>query len=476
MGARRVVIVGGGITGLATAHALVNGPRAAELDVVVIEGGATLGGSIRTVRRDGYTIDGGPDSWVASKPQATALAKALGLGDALMPTIEATRRVYIAWKGGLHPLPEGLVLAVPTQVMPMLKTPIFSWRGKMRMGLEPLVPVRHFEGDDDESIGDFVTRRLGSEMTERLAAPLLGGIFAGDATKISIRATFPQFVAMEEKYGSLVLASRAAKKANGASNGKVPPSAFTSLRGGMGSLIDGLARAIGESRIRTSTKVTSIAALDGGDVRGRYRVDLEGAEPIFADDVVLATAAHAAAGALRALDADLSRELDGIPYASTATVFLAFKRADVKHPLDGVGFLVPRPLNRPILAATWASSKWESRAPEGGVLMRAFFGGAWGEELLTKDDAELVALARKELGDLMKLDATPLFAQVFRFQRASPQPLVGHLARIARMKKSLAAHRGLYIAGSGFDGVGVPDCVRQANEVAASILASAKAG
>ncbi len=470
MSARRIVIVGGGITGLATAHALVTGPRATELDVVVLEAGAAPGGNIRTMKRDGYTIDGGPDSWVASKPQATALATAVGLGDDLMPTVEATRRVYVAWKGGLHPLPEGLVLAVPTQVMPMLKTPLFSWAAKLRMGLEIMVPRR--KSRDDESIGEFVTRRLGTEMTERLAAPLLGGIFAGDATKISIRATFPQFVEMEEKHGSLILAMRAAKRANGAPKGKGPPSAFTSLRGGMGSLVDAVVRAIGAARVRTSTCVTSIAKLDAGDARGRFRIDVKGGDSLYADDVVLATPAHAAGVALGALDADLARDLDGIPYASTATVFLAYRRADVKHPLDGVGFLVPRPLGRPILAATWVSSKWESRAPEGGVLMRAFFGGHWGEELLSQSDDQLVELARKELGDLMKLDATPLFSQVFRFVRASPQPVVGHLAKIARMKTTLARYPGLYIAGSGFDGVGVPDCVRQANEIAATIVAS----
>lgn len=467
MKARRVVVIGGGITGLATAHALVTGAekRGVAVEVTLLERSDRVGGSIRTIRRDGYTIDAGPDSWVASKPQATALAKDLGLESELMPTIEATRRVYIAWKGGLHPLPEGLVLAVPTQVMPMVKTPLFSLAGKARMGLEPLVPRREFGPDDDESIGDFVTRRLGREMTERLAAPLLGGIFAGDATEISIRATFPQFVEMEKKHGSLVVAMRAARKAMGASSGKPPPSAFLSLKGGVGTLVDALAKSLGD-RIRKGARVARISRADAG----RWRVEVEGAEAIVADDVVVAAPSHAAVEALRGVDAELERELGAIQYASTATVFLAYERADVKHPLDAVGFLVPRPLGRPILAATWASSKWEHRAPEGGVLMRAFFGGAWGEELLAKSDEELVETARGELGALMGLEAKPLFSQVFRFVRASPQPKVGHLGRVARIRARLGALGGLHIAASGFDGVGIPDCVRQGNDVATAIL------
>jgi oxygen-dependent protoporphyrinogen oxidase len=460
---KRVVVVGGGITGLATAHALVTGARERgdTIDVRVFEGAPRLGGSIRTERRDGYTIDGGPDSWVATKPHATALAKSLGLEAELMPTVEETRRVYIAWNGGLHPLPEGLVLAVPTQVMPMLRSPLFSWAGKLRMGMEPLVPRRTFGDDDDESIGDFVTRRLGREMTERLAAPLLGGIFAGDATAISIRATFPQFVEMEQKHGSLVRAMRAARRPT--SSGK-PPSAFVSLRGGVGSLIDALASALGD-RVHTGARVLGVSR-DGE----AWRVAMDG-DVLVADDVVLATPAHATSTITRDVDGALASELAEIPYASTATVFLAFRRADVKHPLDGVGFLVPRPLGRPILAATWVSSKWASRAPEGGVLMRAFFGGAWGEDLLAKGDDELVRVAREELGALMALDAEPIFTRVFRFDRASPQPVVGHLARMKRVRARLEALPGMHLAATGFDGVGIPDCVRQANDVAARILA-----
>jgi oxygen-dependent protoporphyrinogen oxidase len=469
--ARRVVVVGGGVTGLTTAYALLSGARrrGARIDVTLVEQGARLGGSIITEKRDGFTIDGGPDSWVAAKPFATALARELGLGDSLVPTIEATRRVYVAHGDALHLLPEGLVLAVPTRIAPVVATQLFSWRAKLRMGIEPF--VRRKTSSDDESIADFVTRRLGREVSDRLAAPMLGGIFAGDASKLSIRATFPQMVEMERKYGSLVRGMRAQRRAAASNGGGKAPSAFLSLQGGVGSLVDALVAATLDARVLTSTRVRSASQLPDGDERGRYAVNLEGGEALFADDVVLTAPTYGVASAVRGLDSTIADELDGIPYASTATVFLAFRREDVRHPLDAVGFIVPRALGRPLLASTWVSSKWEGRAPDGHVLIRAFFGGAWGESALARDDEALVALARSELTALMQLDATPLFSRVFRFDRASAQPIVGHLARVARVRERLAKYPGLRIAGAGFGGIGIPECVRQGNEVAAAILA-----
>ena len=467
--ARRVVVVGGGVTGLTTAYALLSGARKSgtPVDVTLVERAARLGGSVVTERRDGFTIDGGPDSWVASKPFATALARDLGLGDALVPTIEATRRVYVAHGDSLHVLPEGLVLAVPTRIAPVVTTRLFSWRAKLRMGMEPFVPRR--ASGEDESIADFVTRRLGREVSDRLAAPMLGGIFAGDANALSMRATFPQMVEMERKYGSLVRGMRAQRRA-AAANGKAP-SAFLSLRDGVGSLIDALASAIGDARVMTSTRVRQVSKLPEADARGRYAVDLEGGDSLFADDVVLTAPTYGVAAAIRGLDPAIADELDGIPYASTATVFLALRRDEVRHPLDAVGFIVPRALGRPLLASTWVSSKWEGRAPDGHVLIRAFFGGASGESTLANDDDALVALARRELLQLMQLDATPLFSRVFRFDRASAQPIVGHLARVARVRERLASYPGLRIAGAGFGGIGIPECVRQGNEIATAILA-----
>jgi protoporphyrinogen/coproporphyrinogen III oxidase len=334
--------------------------------------------------------------------------------------------------------------------------------------LEVLVPRNG--AADDESIGDFVRRRLGREVTERLAAPLLGGIFAGDAASLSMRATFPQLVDMEQKHGSLIRAMRAAKKAQ--PRGAKPPSAFLSLRGGMEGLVRTLGGNLGGVRVEHGAVLRSIESLAAGDARGRYALHVEGRPTVHADDVVLAVPAWASADALRGIDGALAEQLAGIPYLSTATVFLAFRRADVDHPLDAVGFIVPRELGHPMLAATWVSSKWDHRAPDGCVLMRGFFGGAWGEGDLARDDATLSGLALEEMRRWMPIRGEPLFTRVFRFSRASAQPLVGHIGCMREVRERLARWPGLYVGGNGYDGIGIPDCVKQGEEIARAILSS----
>jgi oxygen-dependent protoporphyrinogen oxidase len=460
----KVVIVGGGITGLATAHALL--ARDPDVDLLVFESATRPGGNITTERAEGFTIDAGPDSWVAAKPQATALARALGLEGDLVGTLEANRRVYVAHKDGLCPLPEGFVLGIPTELLPIVTTPLFSIRGKIRMGLEPFVPRRALNGGD-ESIASFVGRRLGREVAERLVAPLLGGIYGGDATKLSIRATLPQFVEAEREHGSLVRAMQAQRRG---ARGRAPASAFTTLRGGIGGIIEELERRVGE-RLKTGTRVTRVSASPAEEQRGRFVLEVEGGPPILADHVVLAVPANAASRVLSSVDPRAAEILGAIPHASTGVVFLAFKEADVHRRLDATGYIVPRSLGSPALAATWVSSKWGGRAPTGSVLVRVFLGGAGGEEVVTRDDPELVRLAREEAKARMNVRGEPILTRVHRFMRASAQPLVGHLGRIAEVNERLAKHPGLYVAGSGYDGVGIPDCVRQAETVAVAIHA-----
>jgi oxygen-dependent protoporphyrinogen oxidase len=464
----KIVILGGGITGLAVAHALLR--PAGAFDLTLLEREARLGGNVRTLHRDGFVLDGGPDSWVVTKPHATALAKSLGLEPRFIPTKAENRHVYIAWGGRLHPLPEGMVLGIPTEVMPIVKTPLFSWDAKLRMALEPLIPPRAWLGDEDESIGDFVARRLGDEVAERLAGPLLGGIFAGDAGELSVRAAFPQFVEAELRHGSLVRAMRALRAARRASAGE--GSAFLSLEGGLGELVDALAAKVSKQvNVRTGAGAKRIAAREGGG----FLVELESGDVVDADDLVLASPLPVTAGLAHAIDPDLGAKLQAFQAASTATAFLAFDQADVPRPLDATGFLVPRQMRRPILASTWVSSKWAHRAPEGRVLLRVFFGGATGEPILERDDAELLTLARGELRSLMGIRGEPIFGHVFRFNRASPQPKVGHLARVRAVKERLAAWPGLYIAGNGFEGSGIPDCIKFAEAVGAQILARPRA-
>jgi oxygen-dependent protoporphyrinogen oxidase len=461
----RVVIVGGGISGLSTAHAVLELDPSAEL--VLLEQAPRVGGSIITERPAGFILDAGPDSWVATKPQATALAKRLGLDDELIGTIPENRRALIAWGDVLHPLPEGFVLGVPTSVLPIITTRLFSARGKLRMAMEPLVPRRRPVGeDDDESIDSFVRRRLGGEVAERLVAPLLGGIYGGDAAALSMRATLPQFVEMEAKQGSLIHAMKAAHRPRGAGP---RPSMFTSLRSGLGTLVDRLVSKIGPERIHTDAKVARVS-FSKDDPRGRFAVEVCGDEPRHADHVVLSIPAHAAAYALRSMGEPLTSLLCAMPYISTGVVMMAFARSDIAHPLNATGYIVPHVLGHPALAATWVTSKWAHRAPEDQVLIRVFLGGAGADDLLAKDDGELERLARDELERTMGVKASPRLTRVFRFLRANPQPLVGHPGRMRQTRELLAATPGLHLVASGYDGVGIPDCVRQAEQAARAIV------
>jgi oxygen-dependent protoporphyrinogen oxidase len=486
----RLAVVGGGITGLAAAHALLESARRRGKDVAitVLEASSRFGGNLVSERVDGFLLDAGPDSWVASKGQATALASELGLGSALVGTRPDSRRYYIAWGHALHPVPDGLVLGVPTRLAPLARTKLFTWAGKVRMAFEPFVPARRFGDDDDESIGDFARRRLGRQAAERLVAPLLGGISAGDANVLSVRAAFPQLVAMERDHGSLVRGMLAAQRARAKASvpgagkpagaeGRGPDgpaglrgSAFISLRDGVGSLAEALAGRLRQAGtdLRTGARVVGVQRASGG---AGYTIAIEGAEPVVARGVVFAAPAYAAAGATASLDEEVARVLGGVEYASTATVFLAYRSADLARPLDGVGFVVPAALRRPILAATWVSSKWDSRAPDGYALVRAFFGGAAGGHVLERSDAELASLARGELAALMGLSADPLWHRVYRWNRATAQMRVGHLAAMRDLRERLAERApGFVVAGGGYDGVGIPDCVRQGQEAAERVL------
>lgn len=467
---KRVVIVGGGITGLAAAHAL---EKSEELcDVQLLEAGPRLGGNIVTLNHAAFIIDGGPDSWVATKPHATRLAKEVGLGDELIGTKPDTRKVFIVWQRKLYPMPEGLVLGIPTEWKPFAASELFGWDTKLRCLLEPLVPRKKLTGTEDESIASFITRRLGHDITERVAGPLLGGIFAGDAESLSVRACVPQLVEAEEKYGSLMVAMKALrekrKEATGTSEGEA--STFISLKRGMGDLVTTVAHLLHDNTdVATSRPATRVARLERGDPRGRWAVETAHHGTQFADHVALTVPTRAASKLVRELDPKLAAMLDEVKYVSTATVFLAFRKYDVRHPLDGVGFLVPKAENRPILACTFVSSKWDHRAPSGQVLLRCFIGGAGAEHYLERDDAALVRLAREQILDLLGIERPPVFSKVFRFTGASPQPTVGHLGRMEKIAQRLARHDGLYVGGNGYVGTGIPDAIKQGEEIAMRI-------
>lgn len=468
---RRVVIAGGGITGLTAAYRLLRAgsdAAGAPIEVTLLEARPRLGGTIVTERRDGFVLDGGPDSFVAAggSSSVTALCKELGIGDSLIATPERNRKVYVRRGGVLHALPDGLALEIEPHARALARSGLFTWPGKARMALELLLPRRR--ANSDESVGRFIERRLGREALARLAEPLLGGVYAGDVETLSLRATFPRLLEMEEKHGGLLRGALARRWALGARG--TPPSTFLSLLGGMGELVEALARAVEAAggEIRIGAALESVTAGGGA---GRLRIEIAGdAEATPADDVILCTPAFASADALDALDRELANRLRQIPYVSTATVILGFPRIDVPHPLDASGLILPRGEGLASLTATFISSKWVGRAPDDIALLRVLLGGHRDPGVLARSDDELVALVRREMEELLGVRARSVLARVFRHERAHAQPSIGHPARLARVRALAARHPGLQLAGAGFEGVGIPGCVRQAEEAAAHVV------
>ena len=461
-----VIVVGGGIAGLATAYEL----HRRGVPFVLLEGSARAGGVILSEQVDGYTIDAGPDSLLVQKPGGIRLCEELGLGDRLVPT-RPPRLAYIQRGGTLYPLPASSVLGIPTRFGPFLRTRLFSWAGKLRMGAEVLVPARR--DDSDESIGAFMTRRFGAEATTYLAEPLLAGIHAGDVDRLSVRALFPRFLEAERTSGSLIRAFRHQPRVRGSADG-----AFRSLPGGLSEMVRSLVAALPAGSIRLNARVgqvricgatsTSAAARPGADASG-FNIDTTTGESLTASAVVLATPAYVTAHIIRNTDAELARLCEDIPYSSTATVAFAFRREAVKHPLHGSGFVVPRVEASGILAGSWLSSKWPHRAPDDRVLMRAFVGGARDPAALSRSDEELAALALNALRPLLGITGPPLLTRLYRWERANAQHEVGHLTRVTAIERAIAAHPGLFVTGSGFRGVGIPDCIADGRATASQL-------
>jgi oxygen-dependent protoporphyrinogen oxidase len=449
------LILGGGISGLVTAWSILQRARqrGARLTVTILEGSGRVGGNLVTDRVEGFVVDGGPDSWVASKPAAAALCRDLGLGDELIETVPENRRIYIAHGASLAPMPDGVVLGVPTKLRPMLRTPLLSWRAKARLVMDRALPLSLPQrGSTDVALGDMVARRLGREVVTAFTEPLLAGIYAGDAWSLSASATFPALVDAAAQGGSLMLNARDAVPRR--FPGQRPPSAFISLRRGVGSLVDALVTALPPGTVRTNTAAASVAREGDG-----YVVTTEAGERIAADRVVVAMPMHRAAKVVRSLDAALGDRLDALGWSSVATAFFAYPKGAVGRALDATGFVVPKREGRKILASTWVSSKWPGRAPEGTVLLRAFVGGLGHEDRASLPDKDIVAMCLGELSSLVPLKGDPLFTRVYRFLGTSPQPTIGHASRVAAIRKALENHHGLVTIGAGYEGVGIPDVV-----------------
>jgi oxygen-dependent protoporphyrinogen oxidase len=448
-----VVIVGGGIAGLATAFEL----HRRSVPFTLIEGSDRAGGVVWSERVGDYTIDGGPDALLVQKPDGIRLCQELGLADRLIPT-SLPRQAFIQRGGRLHPLPAASVLGIPTRPGPFIASRLFSLQGKLRMAAELFVPRK--EDDRDESIGAFMRRRFGAEAATYLAEPLLAGIHAGDVDALSVRALFPRFTEAERLHGSLLKAFRRPQPAPAAADGP-----FRSLPGGLSELIDALVAALPPPSIRLRTRVAAVVR----DPAGGFILDTDTGDRIPARAVIIATPAYVASQILRDLDDDLARHCSGVKYSSTATVALAFAREQVGHPLNGSGFVVPRVENSGILAASWLSSKWSHRAPAGRVLLRTFVGGSRDPLALDRSDPELIARSMRAIRPLLRIAGEPILQRVYRFARASAQHEVGHLERMQTIDRRLGHHPGLFLTGSGFRGVGIPDCIADGRATATQV-------
>jgi oxygen-dependent protoporphyrinogen oxidase len=455
-----VAVVGGGITGLAAAYRL----KEAQHDVTLFEGSGRVGGLLGSEQRDGYVIETGADSILTEKPWALALAERLGLSDRVIKTSSAARGAYLLRLGRLERVPEGFSLMAPTQFAPFMRSSLLDWSGKARVWLDLALPPRRAQ--DEESLEQFVTRRLGRQVFERMAQPLVGGIYGADPRRLSLAATMPRFVEMERKHGSVIRGLRAGTQralssidvsAAGARYGL-----FAAFEGGMQTLIDALAR-----ELRTQTELHAQVTSLTRDREG-FHVEVHGRFRRF-DAVVVALPSYVAAQIVASLDRELAHELDGIPYGSAATVTFAWPRAAIAHPLDAFGFVVPTIEGRNIIASTWASVKYPGRAPEGHALIRVFIGGYNGQHLLERSDEELAALSRRDLRQLLGIRTAPEFERVIRYVRAMPQYQLGHLERVSRIETRERAIPGFALAGNAYRGVGIPDAVRS-GEAAASRL------
>ena len=454
---RKVVIVGGGIAGLTAAYALWK----LQVPFTLCEASGQLGGVIRSESSEGFLLEAGPDSLLAQKPEGLALCRELGLGPRLQPTNTDERKVYIVRNGRLHALPDGLMLMVPTRILPFLASSLFSWAGKLRMARDLAIPRRR--DGVDESIADFMRRRFGQEALDLLGEPLMAGIHSGDPEKLSMRATFPRFVELEARYGSLVRGMLAARRGRRSAPAQA---AFYSLKGGLAVLVSALSARLPAAELRTGARVRGLMR-DGS----AWRVRLESDEQLSASAVVVATPTLAAADLLAPLADDLGRTLSAIPFVSTAVVYLGFAAKQVAHPLDGYGLLVPRRERLRSTAWSFFSTKYAGRAPQGQVLLRAFFGGARDPEILSLDDDALVALARSEAERLLGASGAPTLTRVYRWPQATPQMEVGHQARVAQLERRLAEMPGLFLTGAGLRSVGIPDGVADATRVAEAAAA-----
>ncbi len=467
---RRIAIVGAGISGLACAlklHAI--DPQS---EIVVYERDHRAGGKILTEHVDGFTIEAGPDAFLASKRGGLSLSRELGLEDRMISPVPGNRRSYVLRNGKLVPLPQGLSGLVPTELKPIVQSRILSPAGKVRMAMD--LAIRPRTAIEDESLAAFVRRRMGTEMYERMIEPLLSGIYAGDGERLSLAATFPQLRASELTHGGIIKGALAQKQERATRDAsQTPRTGFLSFEGGMSDMVD---RALDVTR-NNGTQVVLGAGCERVQAetgKPGYRLTIDRVESHTVesfDGVILAVPAWAAVPLLAEVAPTAGGVLDRIEHVSSALIVVAFSASQLNRPLNGYGYIVPRAERRDVMAMTWTSSKWKGRAPEGQVLLRAYVGRAGQASALDGDDASLVRLALQEMKDVLGLEVVPSLTRVYRWDRGMPQYNMGHLDRVDKIDAELARLPGIELAGNYLRGVGIPDCVVSGEAAASNLLA-----
>jgi oxygen-dependent protoporphyrinogen oxidase len=456
----RAIIVGGGITGLSAAYEFAQAGQPA----ILLEARPRLGGVIETERVEGCILEGGPDSFLAAKPAGLDLIREVGLGSELIGSNDKSRVTYLVRGGRLVPMPDGLMMMVPTKILPVVASSIIGWGTKIRMGLEYF--RRPPAGEmPDRSVADFIADHYGRETVDYLAEPLLSGVYGGSVDRLSVNSVLTRFVELERKYGSLTRGVLAAKRKRGKTSLNGPTSLFQTLKGGLAQLTGEL-----ESRIRGRIEIRQATAESVETTPQGFRVRA-GGESLDASSVILATPAWAAGALLRELDPRLAGLLEGVEYSSSATVAIGFRRSDCGTIPPGFGFLVPACERRLLVACTFVGAKFPYRVPDEIVVMRCFVGGAGQEAVLELDDTEILHRVLGELQSLLGWTARPLFTRIARWHRAMAQYTVGHGARLAWIRERLESLPGLYLAGNAYEGIGVPDCIRTGRRAALQALA-----
>lgn len=456
-----VVVVGGGVTGLVAAHELLR----AGVDVAVVEASPRLGGKVQTEHVDGFVVEAGPDSFVAGKGAVLELARELGLEDDVQSIRPGRGGSQVWWNERLHPLPEGLLLMAPSRLAPLFRSSLLSWRGKLRLLGDLVVP----RGDgEDESLESFVRRRLGREMLERVAQPLIAGIHAADPATMSLRASFPRFLDMEREHRSLILAARAALKGAPETHGL---SHFATFSRGMGQLVEALVGATTSAHVVTGSAAREIRTSVSG-----YRLVLDDGSALEARAVVLAVPARTATALLAPISARASAAIAGITQVSTASVTLAYRADDVPE-LEGSGFVVPAARGGQVTGVSFLSNKWAGRVPgDGFVMLRVFVGGSHGQEAATSPPEQLEEIVRAELAELLDLRADPVLVRVSSWEGGLHRYTMGHLQRVGEVEAAFRDHPGLVVAGAAFHGIGLNECVASGRRAAAQLLGTGGLG